>query len=281
MLPVADPIQCQYGLICSTAAGHVGCCASTDTACNIATACLDFTAFQQGLCSGKGVSTDCCSNTASQFCNILTYIDLPYQSIIGCGPVQYRAPLYANPTSSGTTSRASTGTATGDGDTEPPTPDPPVGAIVGGVVGGIAALALLAALITWLALRKRGKNKRSGPLNNPQGPPTLEHPHQGGSPLDPRNSILKPAGTTALFATPHSPTSPGFASPPPPFSAYSPYGGPSTASGGPSPGERAVSVMSAPPQQQSGDRFQPPPAEMSAEPLERVVHELSEQGPGR
>ncbi|KAK0724596.1 hypothetical protein B0H67DRAFT_108885 [Lasiosphaeris hirsuta] len=288
---LSDPIRCQYGLICSTAAGHVGCCASTDTACHIATACLDFTAFQQGLCSGKGVSTDCCSNSASQFCNILTYFDLPYQSIIGCGAVQYRAPLFANPTSSGASSRASTSTVTGDDDTEPPTPypnpypastssDPPIGAIVGGVVGGVIGFALLAALITWLTLRKRDKTKRSDP-SQLRGLPTLEQPRQA-SRLDPRNSILKPVGTTALFATPHSPTSPGFASPLP-FSAYSPYGGPPATSG---PSADQVSAVSGPGVPQPGDYFQqaggvPPAAEMSTEPVERVVHELPDRSPDR
>ncbi|KAK0672192.1 hypothetical protein QBC41DRAFT_382762 [Cercophora samala] len=148
-ISVNNPVTCNGGLICSTVQGHVGCC-PTSAGCDIATACIDNAAFSRGLCNNLGSLTTCCSDTASAFCNTLTYHDRPFQTMIGCAGRPQQVIIHASPSSalptpvyrpmglSGTTK----------------------GVIVGAVVGGMILFIIATVLTIFLCRRHRKKQRR-------------------------------------------------------------------------------------------------------------------------
>ncbi|KAK4112407.1 hypothetical protein N656DRAFT_779270 [Canariomyces notabilis] len=292
---ISNPMSCADGYICSTSERNVGCCPS-GSACDVVTACLDFEAYLRGLCDRAGRLTYCCSDIKTKFCTVLTYIDLPYQSIVGCATSPLAAPLYADPiVTSSTTSTSSTTTSTTTTHPPPP-PEAPgsgasIGVIVGAVVGGITALALLAGLLSfWLMRRREKKNKikpnpgtgavvigtgsstRHTPLSTPPLPVAQQHDsYYSAGAFSPRGSIAKPEpySTSSMYGPGPSsgevPPTPGTAAAVPPYNRYSPYGerSPTTSSpGGPSSAGLSSHAAS-------------PPVEMSADQVPgRVVHEI-------
>ncbi|KAK4159517.1 hypothetical protein QBC43DRAFT_304556 [Cladorrhinum sp. PSN259] len=229
-----SPFQCQNNLICSTNQNYVGCCPA-GASCLISTDCLDNSAFSRGACSNIGSLTACCSDVQQAFCNVFTYVDLPYQSIVGCASIQGAAVLYANPI---TTGPSSTGPSTiSPIQTSDPSPSSvPAGAIIGGVIGGVALLAVIGGLVTWWMMRKREKKRNFALAATAMFPATTggrgQSPIRSPGPIsetahspfgyDPRHSMLKP---TPWDHGAHGaqPVTPGIPSPPQ-YSRYSPYG---------------------------------------------------------
>ncbi|KAK4183995.1 hypothetical protein QBC35DRAFT_466845 [Podospora australis] len=227
----SNPITCPEQGTCSTSQGYVACCPSGQT-CNIFSSCLDYAAFTRGLCSNLGPQTLCCSNTALSYCNVLTYVDKPGQSLIGCNPAQYAAAVYATPTSTTSTSSTSSDPVVSTTSTSSDT-GADIGAIVGGVIGGILLLAVIIGLLVWFILRRKKKKTAAAQdpmaaLNSPAAmspmasPPVLENSMASTGPFDPRNSVFKPAYGGGGQVSPG--ISPGFGGPPPVYNRFSPYG---------------------------------------------------------
>ncbi|KAK4196260.1 hypothetical protein QBC40DRAFT_351918 [Triangularia verruculosa] len=140
------PVTCNGGLVCSTVHGHVGCCPTT-AGCDIATACLDNTAFSRGLCNNLGPFTTCCSNTASAFCNSLTYHDRPYMTMIGCAGSPQQVMIHAVPATSGTAATTSV--------RRPTRTTTSIGVIIGAAIGAVVFFVLAAALVIFLCKRRK------------------------------------------------------------------------------------------------------------------------------
>ncbi|KAK4223478.1 hypothetical protein QBC38DRAFT_487607 [Podospora fimiseda] len=225
-----NPFKCPVStLVCSTNQNYVGCCPA-GASCLIYTACLDNSVFSRGACSSIGSQTTCCSNIDTAFCNVFTYVDLPYQSVVGCGSVQGDAVLYANPVTTCSTSAVPSSTTTTP--VQSSSSDPNFGAIIGGVIGGVAILAIAGGLIAWYVIRKREKRRNFAFAATAVFPST--HADHGASPMgspglmsetahspfgsDHRHSMLKTQSWHGF-----QPVSPGLA-PPPQYNAYSPYG---------------------------------------------------------
>ncbi|KAK3385596.1 hypothetical protein B0H63DRAFT_473240 [Podospora didyma] len=96
-------------LTCSTANNHVNCCPS-NAPCAFPTACLDYRTSQEGKCSGIGDATFCCGS-ASPYCNIVNFADLPTLSIVGCVADSVTVPLYASVTGPRTATTSTSGTS--------------------------------------------------------------------------------------------------------------------------------------------------------------------------
>lgn len=92
------------------------------------------------------------NDSSRKYCNTMTYVDIPSQTLINCGARHFGEPLYARPY---------TYTTLGSYPDPAPGPPPaPVGAIVGGVIGGVALLVLFVSCIIYCVVTKRKKEKR-------------------------------------------------------------------------------------------------------------------------
>ncbi|KAK1765255.1 hypothetical protein QBC33DRAFT_544999 [Phialemonium atrogriseum] len=215
-------ISCDAGYTCSTnPTGSVfHCCTTGSGSCFMPSACLDYTAYQSGLCSGMGASTACCSDSNTPYCTGVILVDKPSVSLVGCFSTKTYLPLYANPTEPTTTSPTITRTSitSPESTTPSPTPTPtttstptptptptqptsknstPVGAIVGGTIGGVAVIAIIAGLIAWIIIKTRRGGGAGADQPGQAAPPTPLPPMTGGAPpygghasyIDPRASV--------------------------------------------------------------------------------------------
>ncbi|KAM7185355.1 hypothetical protein V8F20_011832 [Naviculisporaceae sp. PSN 640] len=248
------PFTCDTGYTCATNRLNVVGCTSSNSA-PFYTVCLDYQAFQQSACVSIGTATGCCTDSAWGACGTFLWEGSPQKSMYRCfaEPTiismidRPRAVLDALTSSTTTTSTTSSESTTTTSQTPGPTDgtggstDPGdttsnsssstnIGAIVGGAVGGVAVIAIVAGLIAYLIIRKRGK-KYSGVA---QTDPAATHPGQAatpaptlGGPTTPQMAMVAgPGGPNGPFPPPAAPAgglTPGSgATTYPPTSPYAP-----------------------------------------------------------
>ncbi|KAF3063901.1 hypothetical protein GL218_02562 [Daldinia childiae] len=208
--PPSKPFTCEESSTCATNSDHIVACVS-GTISSFFTTCMDFSAYQRGLCDGRDPGAGCCMNSRYGSCATYLWANDPMRSMYRCSNISTAIDMLDVPQfvvdASLSASAAQTPTSVDPlssgiypGSEQPSsnTSNISVGAIMGCVIGSVLGLSVIGyMLLCCRAYRKKAKADHNNVQNR------LDNAFQ--PPLTPRTPRLRGLAMSAFEPEPSTP----------------------------------------------------------------------------